>query len=206
MKKRGLFARAAVGVVGGILLIGAAGAAIADEVSDGEVDVNVEIDALQPVGALTMTVAQDATSLAEVASTDADVREFTGALPTVTVTDDRDAVPSGVFWYVTGQASDFTSTAGDTITAGHLGWAPRLITDGNGEVAAGDEVGTVLDQAPDNVGLVGEELLALAITSDEAAVQGSWQADAGLTLKTPKDVKPGRYSSTLTLTLWEDAF
>jgi hypothetical protein len=205
MNKRGLFARTAAGAFGGMLLIGVAGAAIADEVGDEDVAVNVEIEAIAPVGALTMSVAANSTSLTEVDSGDPEIRQFDGTLPTVTVTDDREEVPAGVYWYVTGQASSFTSTGLPDIDAGHLGWAPNLVTEGNGEVAEGDVVDTVLDAGPNNVGLVGEELLALSLDSGEAATVGTWSADANLFLKTPSTVAPGAYSSTLTLTLWEDA-
>ena len=174
MKTKGLLARTAVGAVGAMMLTGMAGVAIADELQADDVDVNVEIEALPPVGALTMTVAADSTTLTEVDSGDAEIRQFDGTLPTVTVTDDREEVPAGVFWYVTGQSSAFTGPAGTTaLPAGHLGWAPAITTtEGNGEVAAGDEVVTVLDDptsgtgpSANNVGLVGEELLALSLDS-----------------------------------------
>ncbi|MGU3645379.1 hypothetical protein ACLBXX_10460 [Microbacterium sp. C23T] len=206
MNKKGFIARAAVGALGGALLIGGAGAAIADELGDTDVDVNVNIEALPPVGALTLSVANGSTSLTEVASADEDIRQFNGQLPTVTVKDDREEVPVGVFWYVTGQSSALTATGAPAIDAGHLGWLPKLVTTtGNGEVAEGDQVDTVLDEGPDAVGLVGDELLALALNSGEAAAAGTWQAGADLFLKTPKTVAPGAYSGTITLTLWEDA-
>ena len=59
MKTKGLLARTAVGAVGAMMLTGMAGVAIADELQADDVDVNVEIEALPPVGALTMTVAAD---------------------------------------------------------------------------------------------------------------------------------------------------
>jgi hypothetical protein len=206
MNRRSLWVRTAAGAFGGVLLLGVAGAAIADEVGNDDVDVNVEIEALPPVGALTMSVASNSTTLTEVASGDAEIREFDGTLPTVTVTDDREEVPAGVFWYVTGQSSAFTAAGVDPIGAGHLGWTPALLTEGDGEVAPGDTVDTVLDTPPNNVGLVGEELLALSLDSTEARPVGEWQANADLFLKTPVDVAPGSYSATLTLTLWEDEY
>ncbi|WP_157001819.1 hypothetical protein [Agromyces laixinhei] len=213
MNTKGLLARTAAGALGGMLLIGAAGAAIADEIDGSDVTVDVQIDALPPVGALTMSVAENTTSLTEGASTDPELRQFNGVLPTVTVTDDREDVPSGVYWYVTGQSSAFSASGVPDIGADKLGWVPRLLTEGNGEVAPGDEVVTSLDEptqgsgdSANNVGLVGEELLALALDSSEAHAVGEWQADADLFLKTPKAVAPGAYSATLTLTLWEDAY
>lgn len=203
--KRNIIARAVAGALGGMLLVGAAGAAIADELGDEEVQVSVDIAALPPVGTLTMSVAPDATTLTEVASADTDLREFTGVLPTVTVSDDREEVPADVFWYVTGQSSAFTATGAPDLGPEHLGWSPRLLTENDGEVAEGPEVGTIFDAAPNNVGLEGEEFLALALDSGEARATGEWKANADLFLKTPVDVQPGSYSATITLTLWEDA-
>lgn len=205
MKNSGILARAVVGAMGGMLLLAAAGAAVADEIGDENVQVDVDIQALPPVGALTMTVAGESAGLTEVASADPELREFTGVLPTVTVSDDREDVPAGVFWYVTGQSSAFTAAGVPEIGPEHLGWVPNLLTENDGEVAEGPEVGTIYDEAPNNVGLEGEEFLALANESGEARTVGTWQANADLVLKTPKDVAPGSYSSTLTLTLWEDA-
>lgn len=203
MKRAGTLSRVAAGVMGGMLLLGAAGAAVADEIGDDDVQVSVDIEALPPVGALTMSVAPGTASLTEVTSSDAELREFTGVLPTVTVSDDREEVPAGAFWYVTGQSSAFAAAGVPDLGPEHLGWVPHLLTENDGEVAEGPEVGTVFDEAPNNVGLEGEEFLALAL--DSAGAVGTWEANADLTLKTPKDVAPGSYSATLTLTLWEDA-
>ncbi len=213
MKNRGFIARATAGALGGALLLGGAGAAIADEVDGDQVDVNVNIEALEPVGALSMTVASDSTTLSEVASADDAFREFTGTLPTVTVTDDREEVPEGVFWYVTGQSSDLTAAGDLTIGAENLGWTPALLSGDDGWVSAGEETVPALDDAtnapnpnPNNVGLEGEELLALSLDSAESRPTGEWTANADLKLKTAADVAPGAYTGTITLTLWEDAF
>jgi len=205
MKKTGMLARVAAGALGGMLLLGAAGAAIADELGDDDVEVKVDIEALPPVGALTMSVEAGSTALSEVPSADAELREFVGVLPTVTVSDDREEMPDAAFWYVTGQSSAFTAAGAPEIGPEHLGWAPHLLTENDGEVAEGPEVGTIFDEAPNNVGLEGEEFLALALDSAGAHAIGSWRANADLTLKTPVDVAPGSYSATITLTLWEDA-
>lgn len=204
MKNKGLLTRAGVGAVGALLLTGVAGAAIADEVGSNEVDVSVDIEALPPVGALTMSVAADSTTLTEVDSEDPEVRRFDGTLPTVTVSDDREDVPEGVFWYVVGQSSAFTADGAPEIGPEHLGWVPEVLTENDGEVAPGQEVDTVLDDGGD--GLTGQELLALAMESNEAHAIGEWEANADLFLKTPADVAPGSYSATITLSLWEDAY
>jgi len=210
MAVNGRFARFAVGVVGGVMLVGVGGAAFAqypDPEGDSGVDVNVEIAPPEPSGALTLSVAGTETNLTESGST-AEFRQFTGTLPEVTVSDTRTVVPEGVAWYVTGQASDFAGDAGqDAITADHLGWTPRLV-DGDGEnVAPGDQVDTVMDTGADAVGLTGDEFLAWSLDSASAQVEnGSWTADAGLVLKTPANVAPGSYKSTLTLSLFEDPY
>ncbi|HJB11857.1 MAG TPA: hypothetical protein H9786_15260 [Candidatus Brachybacterium merdavium] len=205
--------RAAIGAIGGLMLLGVGGAAFADEVGGDDVDLDVTIEERQDPGALSLSVAGDSETLTEVEDAAADHREFTGVLPEVTVTDTRTDVPEGVYWYVTGQAGDFVGSEGqEAITPDHLGWAPELVTDGNGEVAPGQEVPTSIDDStdpdhPDNVGLEGQELLQLALDSSEAtAANGEWTATADLTLKTPLDVEPGSYSSTVTLSLFEEAY
>lgn len=209
MIKKGMAARCAVGILGGLMLAGVGTAAFAEFPNaddSGDVDVKVDIAAVEN-GALSLTVAGTETTLAE-SGTTATYRQFTGALPNVTVTDTREDVPAGVFWYVTGQASDFVGTAGQAnITPDHLGWAPNLLTANNGEVSEGDTVGTSIDGGANGVGLVGQELLALSLDSSEAqAASGQWTANANLVLKTPVDVAPGSYTSTLTLSLFEDSF
>jgi hypothetical protein len=209
MMKKGMAARCAVGILGGLMLTGVGAAAFAaypDAEGSGDVDVKVDIAATEN-GALSLTIDGTETTLTENGTT-ASYRQFTGALPNVTVTDTREDVPADVAWYVVGQASNFVGTAGQAdITPDHLGWAPNLVTPNDGEVAEGDVVDTSLDGGANNVGLVGQELLALAVDSGEAqATSGQWTANANLTLKTPVNVAPGSYTSTLTLSLFEDSY
>lgn len=212
MIKKGMAARCAVGVLGGLMLAGVGASAFADPTENGTGDVDVKVDiAATQNGALSLTVAGTETTLAENGST-ATQRVFTGSLPEVTVTDTREEVPAGVFWYVVGQASDFVGAASQpNISASQLGWLPADITGGAGEVGSGGEVVPASDaetQPDNNTGLVsGEDLLFLALDSAEAkAARGSWSTTAGLTLKTPANVAPGAYTSTLTLSLFEDAY
>lgn len=208
MSKKSMAARCAAGVVGGLMLAGVGVAAFADPTENGTGDVDVTVDiASTETGALSLTVAGTETSLTETGST-ATFRQFTGALPNVTVTDTREDVDAGVFWYVTGQASDFVGNAGQAnITPDHLGWTPSIVTANDGEVAEGDTVGTSIDGGVNGVGLVGQELLALALDSADAqATSGQWTATANLVLKTPVTVAPGSYTSTLTLSLFEDSY
>lgn len=204
MRKREIAARGAAIALGAALMASVAGAAVADEVENDDVAVTVTIPQLETPGVLAMSVAANSTVLTEGTAT-ADYREFTGILPTVTVTDTRAAedVPADAGWYVLGSSTDLTS-ATDTISAGHLGWVPALVDGGDsGLVTEGEQVDTILDEGEDAVGLVDQELLALAINSGEILTEGSWTANANLFLRTPLTVAPGQYSSTLTLSLFE---
>ena len=203
--KKTIVTRTAAGLAGAALLAGIAGAAYADEkVGDSTgVDVNVSIDERE-TGTLAMTVAEGDAPLTEVASNDPAIREFTGVLPTVTVTDTRTAeeIPEGAYWWVEGTASSFVGDNGQRqISAGHLGWSPYVDDNGNGMIGAGGDVETVLDDGPANRGLQGEELLGMSLDSVETL--GTWEATADLTLKVPADTEAGNYHSTITLSLFE---
>nr|WP_062337829.1 hypothetical protein [Herbidospora sakaeratensis] len=184
------------------------GSAAADPGDSTDVAVTVEIAPIEEPGVLAMSIAANSVALAEEGST-LEERQFTGTLPTVTVTDTRtgDEIPEGAAWAVLGNASDFTGDAGQAaISAGHLGWKPNLIDGGEtGLVAEGEEVVTVLDeptQPGNNVGLVDQELLVSTFDSGEVT-EGAYTVNADLFLKTPADVAAGSYSSTLTLSLFE---
>src|SRR5699024_12818476 len=81
----------------------------AQHVEYSDVEVSVEIEEVEAPGVLAMSVDGDAVNLEEEDS-EATSREFTGELPDVTVTDTRssDEIEDGMFWYVLGQASEFT--------------------------------------------------------------------------------------------------
>ncbi|SFR70410.1 hypothetical protein SAMN05428970_0937 [Agromyces sp. CF514] len=204
MRRREVVARCALVTAGVFVLAGVATAASAEEQYGGDdIDVSVEIAQIDEPGVLALTVAGGAVDLTESGSTPT-VRQFTGTLPTVTVTDTRTAaeIPDDAFWYVLGTATDFQGTAGQpAIPASLLGWAPELIDGGeSGLVGAGDPVDGSLDAGP---GLVDVELLAMAASSEEIAEEGQWTATADLSLRTPATVAPGSYTSTLTLSLFE---
>ena len=78
--------RAAIGAIGGLMLLGVGGAAFADEVGGDDVDLDVTIEERQDPGALSLSVAGDSETLTEVEDAAADHREFTGVLPEVTFT------------------------------------------------------------------------------------------------------------------------
>lgn len=171
---------------------------------EGDVDISVEIDESDEpgLGHLALSVDGSSTVLEEDGS-DAQVRQFDGGLPTVSVTDTRsaDEIADGAAWYVLGSASDFQGEDA-SITADHLGWTPELIEAGeSGQVAAGDPVVSVVDDE-ESAGLVDQELLGTSASAD-VVEEGEWSAAAELSLRTPASVEPGSYNSTLTLSLFE---
>ncbi|SDL22210.1 hypothetical protein [Nonomuraea jiangxiensis] len=173
-----------------------------------DVRVTVDIEEIREPGVLALSIADGSVALAEEGST-LEVRQFVGTLPTVTVTDTRtgEEVPEGAAWAVLGNATEFAGDAGQApISAGHLGWQPRLLDGGeSGLVSEGEEVVTVLDeptQPGNNVGLVDQELLVSTFDSGTVA-GGSFSVNADLFLRSPADVAAGSYTSTLTLSLFE---
>ncbi|MET0456212.1 MAG: hypothetical protein ABW137_30625 [Mycobacterium sp.] len=189
----------------GALLLASAGTAgaTADEVDDADVDINVEVSERYPSGVLALTVAADQTSLTEIDSGDPLVRQFTGELPTVTVTDTRSDVPD-VPWYVLGTAGDFVSGASG-ITADHLGWTPALAGDYGPAIEPGGDIETVVDDpASEGLAYADGELLYVNVDQTATYTQGSWSATAGLQLKVDAAaVAAGTYTSVLTLSLFE---
>ncbi|WP_426989288.1 hypothetical protein [Pseudarthrobacter sp. Y6] len=207
MNKIGFAVRCSAVAAGTAMLFGVAGMAMADENrGDQDVDVNVQISQPEEPGVLAMSVAGTTTTLTEDGSTPM-VRQFKGTLPTVTVTDTRaaDQIPLGAGWYVLGTSTDFVGGSGQpAISAAHLGWQPQLIDGGElGLIAEGGQVGTAMDSGPNAVGLVDQELLALAFDSGAIATEGQWTATADLFLRTPATVTPGDYAAQLTLSLFE---
>ena len=207
MSKTTFAARCAAVTIGSVLLVGVAGIAMAAEPGgDQAVDVEVSIAEINQPGVLALSVAGTTTTLTENGSTPT-VRQFTGTLPTVTVTDTRtaDEIPDDAYWSLVGSSSAFTGSNGQPdISAGHLGWTPRLIDGGeDGLVAEGEQVDTVLDTGDDAVGLVDQELLAMADNSEAIAHEGQWTADANLFLRTDANVAAGDYTAHLTLSLFE---
>ncbi|MFF2050570.1 hypothetical protein ACFVU2_03120 [Leifsonia sp. NPDC058194] len=190
----------------GVLLMLSAGTAVAvadDTVGNSDVDVKVNVSDRYPDGILAMSVDGNESTLSEVSSGDPMVREFTGTLPKVTVTDTRSDVPD-VPWYVLGTASDFVSGA-NTISADHLGWTPALAGNYGPSVEPGGDIPTVVDDT-DSEGLsyADGELLYVNWDQRESYDSGSWSATAGLQLKVnAADVAPGSYTSVLTLSLFE---
>ena len=203
MKKSVLIRRASTAVLAAATLSVMGGSSIAfaldDPYGDSDVDVSVEVEELDEPGALAMTIAGTSAALTEEGST-ATQREFTGTLPTVTVTDTRDVadIPAGAYWYVLGSITDFTGDAGQPaiVSADSFGWTPELISGDPGSVSAGDEVDP-------GEGFVDPEIFSMAYDSAAVSPEGTWSASADLKLRTSASVAPGQYSATLTLSLFE---
>ena len=191
----------------GLLIAGGVATAAAADEQHGTDDVQINVVVPESEGGLlAMTVAAPSVTLEENGS-DELVRQFTGTLPTVTVTDTRDAdeIADGAAWYVLGSATDFTTEDGTkSIGAEYLGWVPELLTESDsGLVQEGDPTASKIDGVEDEEGLVDTELLASTFDSSAVATEGSWSANAELRLRAPATIEAGEYSSTLTLSLFE---
>jgi enterochelin esterase-like enzyme len=120
---------------------------------------------------------------------------MTAMLPEVTVADSRTAQQAGVGgWSVAGHADAFTS-AGQTLTADHLGWTPQLLTPRPG-LSAGAPVETVLDGGP---GLEAPADLGSATAEGRF---GTAKFGADLQLEVPVGTQPGTYSGLLMVSLF----
>lgn len=147
-------------------------------------------------GVLAMTVADfgDAVQLSAPENT-GDRLRFTGALPEVTVSDSRTSEQAGQGgWAVTGQSDAFTS-AGQSISAAHLGWTPQVLTPRPGLVP-GAAVGTALDGGP------GLAVPARLASADAQGRYGTASVGAALRLEVPVGTQPGTYTGMLTVSLF----
>ncbi|MFG6446170.1 ThuA domain-containing protein [Microbacterium sp. P07] len=167
--------------------------------ADGPTDadgVPIDVSIVDAPGALALTVADfgDAVRLNQEAGF-TDRWRFTAGLPTVKVSDSRNATQAGDSgWAASGQSSAFTS--GDsTLGAENLGWAPNLLTAREG-VAAGPQVATATDGG---TGLAVASLLASATPEGR---RGVTDVNAWLYLDAPLGTAEGDYSARLTLSLF----
>lgn len=153
-------------------------------------------DSTEEPGRLVLTVADFGNGVAlEGPEHGGDRLQFTGALPTVTVTDSRnDDTAAGGGWAVTGQSGDFT-TNGQLIRSRHLGWTPQLITERAG-VTPGEQVLSHLSGGP------GLAVPASLATADADGRAGSTEIGADLLLEVPVDTRAGEYVGHLTVSLF----
>ncbi|WP_449385935.1 alpha/beta hydrolase [Cellulomonas soli] len=164
-----------------------------------DVAAGIPIEATVPkpengVLALTVADAGQAVTLSR-ATNVGDRLRSTGQLPQVTVTDSRTIAQAGSSgWAVTGQGYTFTSGS-VSVTADHLGWAPRLGTERAG-LTAGAAVPSTMSAG---AGLSTPATLASATSEGRF---GSSSLGADLALDLPVDTEPGTYTGTLTLSLF----
>ncbi|MFE9424494.1 Ig-like domain repeat protein [Kitasatospora sp. NPDC006697] len=117
-----------------------------------------------------------------------------GALQTVTVTDTRAGAPG---WSCSGQVAQFTSN-GNAINAENLGWAPNLVSKGDGmTVNVGGRIAPANAVAAGDPGALG---LKSSRTLATATGLGTAQLGADLTLLAPTSTLAGTYQGVLTLT------
>ncbi|MFC9330426.1 Ig-like domain repeat protein [Kitasatospora sp. NPDC057015] len=117
-----------------------------------------------------------------------------GAIQTVTVTDTRAGAPG---WSVTGQVAQFASGT-NTINAQNLGWAPNLLSKGDGlKVTLGGQVSPANGVGANDSGALG---LRSARTLAVATGLGTAKVGADLTLLAPTSTQAGTYQGVLTLT------
>ncbi|MGW4898158.1 Ig-like domain repeat protein [Kitasatospora sp. NPDC004240] len=117
-----------------------------------------------------------------------------GPIQTVTVTDTRAGAPG---WSVTGQVAQFASGA-NQINAQNLGWAPNLVSKGDGlKVTLGGQVNPANAVAATDGGALG---LKSPRTLATATGLGTAKFGADLTLLAPTSTQAGTYQGVLTLT------
>ena len=95
MTRRLTTLRVSAAALGALVLTGVTGLGVAsaEEHGQSDVDVSVDIAEIEEPGVLALTVAGDSAVLTENGSTEL-IRQFTGTLPTVTVTDTRSPATS----------------------------------------------------------------------------------------------------------------
>ncbi|MFG6402847.1 ThuA domain-containing protein [Microbacterium sp. P04] len=158
--------------------------------------VPIDVTIVDAPGALTLTVADvnDAVRLNQEEGF-TDRWRFTAGLPTVKVSDSRNATQAGNSgWAASGQSSAFTSDD-DTLGAENFGWAPKVVTPRDG-VIAGPQVNTAIDGG---TGLATASLLASATPEGR---RGVTDVNAWLFLDAPLGTPEGDYSARLTLSLF----
>ncbi|WP_193311482.1 ThuA domain-containing protein [Georgenia satyanarayanai] len=156
----------------------------------------VDVSIVDKPGSLTLTVGDygDGVKLTP-AGERPDRWRYTGDLPTLTVTDARNAEQAaGGGWAASGQSTDFVSDS-DVIGAEYLGWVPRVLSPRDG-VSAGPAAATAIDGG---TGLSTPSLLAAATNEGR---RGTAELDARLVLDAPVGSAEGDYSARVTVSLF----
>lgn len=158
---------------------------------EGDIQIEATVPQSAPeVGALTLTVdAESAVSMGE-ARAGGDRWSFTATLPAISVTDTRTEAAG---WSLSGSAQDLVGAA-DKLSAGFLGWAPRVL--GGATAEAGPRVAGRLAGGD---GLADAHLLAAA---DDHSRFGTTELLADLNLDVPVDVAAGDYTGAIDIVLF----
>lgn len=156
----------------------------------------VDVTIVDKPGSLTLTVEDYGDGVELTAAGERPDRwRYSGDLPTLTVTDSRNAAQAaGGGWAASGQSSAFTSAAGE-LSADHLGWVPRVLTPRPG-VTAGPATATAID------GGQGLSVPSRLASADSEGRRGSAELDARLVLDAPVGTAEGDYSARVTVSLF----
>ncbi|GJF28546.1 hypothetical protein KNE206_12460 [Kitasatospora sp. NE20-6] len=146
-------------------------------------------------GALVISVAGSNVTLPPLAlNSTSTLYSAAGPIQAVTVTDTRAGAPG---WSVSGQVAQFTS-GGNAINAQNLGWAPALVSKGDGlKVTLGGQVAPANAVEANDAGALG---LKSSRTLATATGLGTAKLGADLTLLAPTSTLAGTYQGVLTLT------
>ncbi len=146
-------------------------------------------------GALVISVAGTNVTLPPLTlNGDSTLYSTTGAIQTVTVTDTRAGAPG---WSVSGRVDQFASGA-NQINAQNLGWAPNLVSKGDGlKINLGGQIAPANAVAAADAGVFG---LKSSRTLATATGLGTAKLGADLTLLAPTSTLAGTYQGLLTLT------
>lgn len=158
------------------------------EPTEGDIPVTAQIPQIggaQP-GSLVLSVAEGGVDLGQ-ARNAGDRLRLSGTLPQVSVTDTR---VDSRGWNLAGSSSDLAADAA-AIRAGHLGWAPFLVS---GDATPGAKVQTVMS--------AGAGLAAPASLGSSAGGTGTDALAADLELEVPVDTRAGTYTGSVTLSLF----
>ncbi|GAA2137209.1 Ig-like domain-containing protein [Kitasatospora kazusensis] len=146
-------------------------------------------------GALVISVAGSAVTLPPLAlNSTSTLFSTAGPIQAVTVTDTRAGAPG---WSVSGQVAPFSSGA-NAINPENLGWAPNLVSKGDGlKVTLGGQVNPANAVEANDTGVLG---LKSSRTLATATGLGTAKVGADLTLLAPTSTQAGTYQGVLTLT------
>jgi hypothetical protein len=120
-----------------------------------------------------------------------------GALQTITVTDNRAGNPG---WTLSGVASAFTNGTSQ-ISAENLGWTPKLVDESTGQaITLGAAVSPANGVPASDTGTAGLAKSQTLATATPGHGLGTAHLGAALALNVPTTTTAGTYTSTLTLT------